>query len=83
VVLNIGVVEQFDDQAVRLISVYPVIDKCFDGVKLLCFALSVSISKVLRRWLFIHTAVPILEIQQAILTKSDAKLFQKKSISHC
>jgi len=71
----LGVAKQFDDQAVRFISVsieavFRIMGKCSDGVKLLWFALSVSISKVLRRSLFIHTAVLILEIKQAILKKS-------------
>jgi hypothetical protein len=87
--LFLGVVKQFDGQAVRFISVsieavFRVMGKCFYGVKLLCFALSVSISKVLRRSLFIHTVVLILEIQQAVLKKSDTKLLQKKRIiSNC
>jgi len=81
----LGVAKQFDDQAVRFISVsieavFRIMSKCFDEVKLLWFALSVSISKVLRRSLFIHTAVLILEIKQAILKKSDTKLLQKKRI---
>lgn len=61
-------------------AVCRVLGKCFYGVKLLCFALSVSISKVLMRSLFIHTAVLILEIQQDILRKSDTKLLQKERI---
>ena len=67
--------------SVSIDAVCLIMGKCFYGLKLLCFALSVSISKVLRRSLFINTAVLILEIQQAILKKYDTKLLQKKRIT--